>query len=156
MADHPVKGVVLYRITTAVALLGWVAMIISCGITDYHIDLPGGYRIWHNHAHCTSISSYEPKDQAKNQGELPSIDSLVTQVAWDKRYILAEQELMIRHSPGDCCGVRTGKYQFWILDTRDDRLHGPFTTDQFASQRVALGVDPALELAEPRTFLQAD
>lgn len=138
------------RVLLAALLSMGAALILSCGVTDYSCDLPGGYRVWHPHGNCTSIlgPSGDPSQ--------PAVGSLVVGVAWDERYVLVRQERIVPDRPGSCHGRGLGEYQFWVLDTRERARLGPFDEGQFRTRRAELGIAPELELRPPATFAKSE
>ena len=74
----------------------------------------------------------------------------VVEVAWDKRFILAKrQELAVQETlEGRQEAPVKGQYDYWVLDTLEPKVYGPFDEAEFAAQRKALGVPVGLLLEE--------
>ena len=123
------------RVLLAVTTCTWVALVLSCGVTDYHYTLPGGYEVWHTDARRTVITAGPNIDRPSP----PQIESEVVGIGWDARYVLAERR------------TADGR-QFWIIDTRDHVLHGPFDEPTFAARRAELGVSAGVGLRAPHHF----
>jgi hypothetical protein len=96
----------------------------------------------------------------------------VTKVAWNERYVIAEQvELKPRNpsnpdcgkEPGtsvpehpaadsyDCYEEPNGVVHYWILDTNLQKTYGPYDAAAFDLERQRLGLG-SLVLKEPRAY----
>ena len=69
------------------------------------------------------------------------IPKKVVELAHDNSFIIAKQdEAMGRNIPN--------RINYWILDVRIPKRHGPYTQSEFVAQRKALGVSSALKLKD--------
>jgi hypothetical protein len=96
----------------------------------------------------------------------------VTKVAWNERYVIAEQvELKPRNPSNPDCGKEPGTFvpehpaadsydcyeepngvvHYWILDTNLQKTYGPYDAAAFDLERQRLGLG-SLVLKDPRAY----
>lgn len=135
------------RMVLALFMLINVLLALACvgpGVSDYAFDLSGGYQVFRSSAHQVRAL---PKNADGGSLQVPP---KVIQVAWDESFILAKQQHLRRRFPDD--PGRTdeepapGQYSYWILEVKEEALHGPFDVVAFEGKRTELGVPKGLVL----------
>jgi hypothetical protein len=117
-------------------------LLTSCGRApgpgsqDFDYDLTGGYVLIR-----TSADHIEVRPEISD-ATTPVIRTKVVEVAWDKKFILAERQQL----RGD------NRIDFWILDTEPRKLYGPFDEPSFLSMRKELGVPESLVLKDVYSY----
>src|SRR6266496_1433816 len=89
------------------------------GALDFNYALTGGYRLYRNSSHQIMIA---PKGGWT--ADTPIVRPKVVEVAWDDRFILAKRQVLKFRDEfsGDKYELPDpGKFDYWILDTNEDR-----------------------------------
>jgi hypothetical protein len=141
------------RIITALPL---VILLAGCDIAvlpgqgDFSKKIAGEYYIHRTSAHQIMIAPLGWSD------ETPIIPTKVVECDFDSRFVIARQQELQRRSPNDpkdtYAEPALGKFHYWILDAMAPKVYGPFTEEEFTSQRTTLGVPESLILKDVYTF----
>ena len=119
-------------------------IIFGPGVHDFPAKLTGGYVLHHTSAICILIVG--------PSGDV-IIPPTVEQLAYDRRFILAQQQqLRPRFENDDLGDPVPGKFNYWIVDVNHSKCYGPFDETQFLAKRVELKVNPALTLRDESSF----
>jgi hypothetical protein len=136
----------MHRIENSI-LLFCLASLCSCGVdpgsADYSYSLPDDFSIYRTSGHQVEIAS---------QSALPGVPAKVIEVGWDKRFIIAKQQLLKNRGdfPGDNFQVPDpSKYQFWIIDVLHTNRVGPLDEKAFKEKRTALDVPDTIKMKPP-------
>ena len=112
--------------------------------SDFSASLAGDYEIVQTSAHQVSIT---PKGGSSDG--TPIIPSMVVEVAFDDRFILATRQ-HLKHrsqSPNDHYEEPVqGKFDYWILDTNGPSVTGPIDEAEFAIKWTELGISDQLQM----------
>ena len=111
---------------------------------DYSYDLSVGYQLVRSSAQSVSVA---PKG-AFDPSVTPELPAKIVRIAWDDTVILAEQHLLDKQGQP----VTPAHFNYWILDVKALKRHGPFDAKAFARQRAALNVPAALQLQNVESF----
>ena len=125
-------------------LLGATFLLTTCG--DYVTDLPGGY----------TFVSESPDDQfilASTESSLDSgnIPVNVTGFDYDDDFIVVRQvatavsdSSMWDDLSGRKYNEKLGGIYYWIIDAKKLKISGPFSEEEFESERTRLNVSKDL------------
>lgn len=159
------------KILIEAMIICFMFIVSGCaGLSDYSIKLPNNY--WLIRANNLSITIYKTKDGtydgiADYSGK--DIPTTIEKIDFDNRYVIAKQyETIIVDPLGDNCvqkqdkqrknmyyttcydedgnilesHIDKSKVSYWILDTLNDKLYGPYTNvKEYKNQKKELGIE---------------
>lgn len=126
-----------------IVLVGLCSCGVDPGSADYDYPLPGDFSVRRSSGNQVEIAS---------QSALPGVPSKIIEIGWDKRFILAKQQMLKNRGdfPGDTFQViDPGKYQFWIIDVLNTNRIGPLDENAFVAQKNALGISGTIKMKPP-------
>lgn len=139
-------------IIIAILLTGCGDLMVGPGLTEYEYDVGDKYKLITISAHQVVVI---PKDLTLNS-YLPRIEAKVTKIAWDEKFIIAEQLGFKRKYPDNPNNTYMepdeSKMSYWILNVEESKLFGPFSKDEFVKQREGLEVPKKLELKDTKYY----
>jgi hypothetical protein len=150
-----VLAIVLGLTSTIAIVLWWKARNSSFsfpgpGPADFSAHLAGDYSVYRTSGFNIIIAP-----EAVNDGT-PIIPNLVVECATDGRFILAKRHGMKRRSPNnpnDTFDVEDpSRVDFWILDTKEPGVEGPWTESEFISRRRSLKISESVKLRDVYEF----
>lgn len=106
-----------FRVVLSIALL-MIGMVGCAGAGDYEIELINGFKVMRTSAECVHIGSHEYNYDKVLIPHLANYEEgeYVIQVGHDNnRYIIA----------------KTNLDNYYLLDTKEVIVHGPFTEEKF-------------------------
>ena len=129
-----------------------ILLIVSCfilsgcaGLADYTISLDNGYRIDRLSAHQIQIYGEEAvNDGNENTFNYLYVPAKVTDVWWDKQYIIAKQlhlktnERGVEEPPQN---PTDDDYSYWIIEIDENELKGPLTLKELENNSEQLGIN---------------
>ncbi|MDM5154994.1 DUF3997 domain-containing protein [Bacillus sp. DX1.1] len=121
-------------------------LLTGCaGVSDYDVDLPGDYSIVRSSAHNVTIA---PKEGSGGWGSAV-IPTKVTEVAWDKNYIIAKQ-VDLKQDPKNKNYHIPNKqnYHYWILDIKTGKVTGPLDDESLKEKRTEFKISNDVFLNE--------
>lgn len=124
-------------------LVGLCSCGVNPGSADYNYPLPGDFSVRRSSGSQVEIAS---------QSALPGIPAKVVEIGWDKRFIVAKQQMLKNRGdfPDDTFQVPyPGKYQFWIIDVPHTNRIGPLDESAFAAKKKSLGVPDSIKMKPP-------
>ncbi len=130
-----------------VLTLVWVGcrtIAFGPGLQDFSASLPHGYFIHRTSAHQIIIAPQSWSD------DMPIIPPKVVKLDHDEHFLIAKQQLLERRSPNNPNDTyeqpKPNAFQYWILELQNPQVFGPFTLEEFQSERKRLGVTTSLKL----------
>lgn len=122
-------------------------LLTGCpGLSDYDIDLPGGYSVIRTSAHQVQIAL----EVREGSWDAPVIPTKVTEVAWDDHYIMAKQ-LDLKEDETSHNGYQIPdetKVSFWILEVATGEVTGPLDEESYIKKKAELGISTEVVLQE--------
>jgi hypothetical protein len=115
------------------------------GTADFSAHLAGGYSV-----HRTSSQHVIIAPEAWNDGT-PIIPTIVVECATDGRFILAKRRDAGLSDAG-MNAAASAVEDFWILDTKQEEVHGPLTEGLFQRLRLSLAVAESVHLRPVHEF----
>ncbi len=129
-----------------------ILLIVSCfilsgcaGLADYTISLDNGYRIDRLSAHQIQIYGEEAvNDGNENTFNYLYVPAKVTDVWWDKQYIIAKQlhlktnERGVEEPPQN---PTDDDYSYWIIEIDENEVKGPLTLKELENNSEQLGIN---------------
>jgi hypothetical protein len=115
------------------------------GISDYSYDVAGGYQLDRTSSHEISVvplGGWSDKSQI--------IPPKVVKIAWNERYVIAEQQELEPNPNG--VEEPINKYHYWILDTGLKHTYGPFDKENFEIKKKEFKISESLKLKDARSF----
>jgi hypothetical protein len=135
----------------ALALIFLCCLIIGIhqgfgpGMADYEIELPGDYKLYRTSAHQIHVGS------TVNWESAPRIPPKIIAIAWDSRYVIAIQQLLVKNGRGYEYPDDNVK-SYWILDTKVPKCYGPLNKERFEEKRTELLIDEGLRMTSPDSY----
>jgi hypothetical protein len=126
------------------SMTGCQPVAFGPGLQDFSAALPNGYFIYRTSAHQIMIApqSWNP--------DTPVIPTKVVELDHDNQFIIAKQQLLERRNPNNPNDTyeqpKPHAFQYWILDSRLPKVYGPFSHDEFTTERSRLAVPAKLQL----------
>lgn len=150
IGDHStVNSKLLILFAIAAAVLGCDDGAFGPGIQDFRYPVAGNYEL-------IRTSEYRIEVVPRDAGPEPSIPSMVVEIAWDRTFVLAKQQLLKRRSPNDPKDTfeepAIGHFSYWILDTSVPMAYGPLTPEEFNKKRVEMKISDELRLRDVNCF----
>ncbi|MGZ4031872.1 MAG: DUF3997 domain-containing protein [Tumebacillaceae bacterium] len=116
---------------------------------DYSYKVAGEYSLIRSSAHSILVSLPE------NGTVSNTIPPKVIKIAWNDRYVIAEQQALIRRSPNDpndLYELPDDKFYYWILDTKVKKAYGPYTEYTFKVKKKELKIPDSLILKDVNSY----
>ncbi len=107
------------------------------GSADYSYDLSSKYIIYRPSSDCTEL------DKKENRNMTVVVDSMVSGIAWNENFIIAEQ-------------TKNNSKNYWIIDIKQDKVYGQLNYEDFDKQRYFLKIDSKLRLENPDKYKNLD
>ncbi len=137
--------VVLCGIIGALAVMCRMMVPIGPGIADYHYEIRNGYVVVRCNSKDRSIRRESPTTQSANapSGRWETvIPRDMTAIGWDLRYIACER----RAFTGPWKSERPHFDGFYLIDTKTDKVLGPFLESEYVEKSKQLGINPPIKL----------
>jgi len=125
-------------------------LLSGCGPRNYIIPLVGGYSLIVGSANVVVIV-YNGDDALGNTPEIPE---KVIGVGYDETFILAKQQ-ELGGLPGSGFGPPEpipGRFNYWILNVKSNKIWGPLAIEEFTALRKELGVAESIELHDASEY----
>jgi hypothetical protein len=120
------------------------------GLADYEINLDNGYRIDRLSAHVIAIYGDKPiKSDDKSFHNHLYVPAKVTDVWWNKEYIVAKQIVLVADERGyeqPPEKPSLDDFQYWLIDVRNHQVLGPLTEKELESETNKLGLTEKIAL----------
>lgn len=131
-----------------------ISILFLCGCGDHSKHLPGGY--------LYVSEDSETQEITRAEGIRPGEDYVpcnVTAYAYDNNFIVAIQKARKAcfplAAPGDSLGLRSNPYgqrdgeiYYWIIEAKQQIVHGPLSADNFRKKYSELGVSVKLDMQQ--------
>ncbi|WOO43749.1 DUF3997 domain-containing protein [Rubellicoccus peritrichatus] len=139
------------------------ALICSCdappligpGTHDFHAPVSNGYSIWRTSSHQISIAP-----DSYVSGSTAIIPTKVIECDFDERFVIAKRQGLRQSNPDDTHSTHKepdpSVFDYWILDTSQAVVYGPFNSNEFREKRKELGVPNSLALKNVYDFKPKD
>jgi len=125
---------------------------VGCGwLGDFDFEVGTGYQVWRSSAHQVRIQPTFENHLIWGE-EAPIIEAKVVEIAWDNRWVLAKRFPLIdnpQRPDGPQIPDETNPL-YYILDTIEVVLYGPFDLASFEEKRQELGISDDLVLRPVR------
>ena len=122
---------------------------VGPGASDFSAKLVGDYSLNRFSAHEITVTPEVWEDAT------PRIPAKVVECATDRQFILAKRQRLKRRNqnPQDTYEEPApGIFDYWILDTADQRIFGPLDELQFAAKRQELTIAETVTLKDVYTY----
>lgn len=131
------------------------------GAADYSYRVAGEYQLIRSSGHQISVRPLFGETTQYGGGTktvyTDAIPPKVVKIAWDDRFVIAEQQGLKRRSPNDPNDTYeepANVFFFWILDAKIKRSYGPFDEATFVAKKKELGVPESLKMQDPRSYVK--
>jgi len=129
----------------AVLIIAWVAQLIACGMYDYKISLPNGYRIIRFNAY--ELGLFGPEGSTEEIQIAPTIDGYAVVGA-----IVAGHAEPPHQLPGAAVRAPRTSAEFFVIDTKSAYFWHGTDENEWAAELRTLGVTEPPPLKVPSVW----
>lgn len=103
---------------------------VGAGLSDWKLKLPNNYEMWHINSRQIVIGYASTQDSlswTNTEGKLIGIEAHIIEFCYNDRFVGAKQ---VKIEGENQKTIEKLPITFYLLDTKDQKVYGPFKTEE--------------------------